>query len=137
MTPGSGSGSCKCYDTKPVVFVLNNAGYLIERLLCKEPVIEYDVPNWHYSELPKALGCDGWYTAKVTTCSELDYALAVVSLANNGAYIEVSKLSLTPTPPARLPSNSMTACARSTKTLSSSRKLKDSLPVIEVPSLDP
>jgi indolepyruvate decarboxylase len=78
------------YDTKPVVFVLNNAGYLIERLLCKEPAIEYnDVANWRYAELPKALGCDGWYTAKVTTCSELDHALAVVTLANIGAYIEV------------------------------------------------
>ena len=78
------------YDTKPVIFVLNNSGYLIERLLCKEPAIEYnDVANWHYSELPKALGCEGWYTAKVTTCSELDNALATASLANNGAYIEV------------------------------------------------
>jgi indolepyruvate decarboxylase len=39
--------------------------------------------------LPKALGCDDWYTAKVTTCADLDHALAVASLANNGAYIEV------------------------------------------------
>jgi indolepyruvate decarboxylase len=40
--------------------------------------------------LPKALGCDGWHTAKVTTCSELDNALATAScLANNGACIEV------------------------------------------------
>jgi indolepyruvate decarboxylase len=78
------------YDTKPVIFVLNNAGYLIERLLCKEPAIEYnDVANWRYSELPKVLGCDGWYTAKVTTCAELDRALAAASFANNGAYIEV------------------------------------------------
>ncbi len=27
------------YGLKPVIFVLNNAGYLIERLLCKEPDI--------------------------------------------------------------------------------------------------
>jgi TPP-dependent 2-oxoacid decarboxylase len=25
-----------------------------------------DIANWRYSELPKALGCDDWYTAKVT-----------------------------------------------------------------------
>ena len=42
-------------NTKPAIFVLNNAGYLIERLLCKEAAIEYnDVANWRYSELPKA-----------------------------------------------------------------------------------
>ena len=39
--------------------------------------------------MPKALGCEGWYTAKVTTCSELDNALGTASVPNNGAYIEV------------------------------------------------
>ena len=61
------------YDTKPVIFVLNNSGYLIERLLCKDPAIEYnDIAHWRYSELPHAFGCDDWYTARVTTCAELD-----------------------------------------------------------------
>jgi indolepyruvate decarboxylase len=78
------------YHTKPVIFVLNNAGYLIERLLCKEPAIGYnDVATWRYSELPRALGCDGWYIAKVATCAELDQALTAASLANSGAYVEV------------------------------------------------
>jgi indolepyruvate decarboxylase len=78
------------YKTKPVIFVLNNAGYLIERLLCKEPASEYnDIAEWRYSELPKALGCDGWYTAKVTTCGELDQALAVINATDKGAYVEV------------------------------------------------
>jgi len=41
-----------------------------------------------YSELPHALGCDGWFTARVTTCAELDQALQA---AQNGSacYIEV------------------------------------------------
>ena len=78
------------YKVKPVIFVLNNAGYLIERLLCKEPAIEYnDIAPWRYAELPKALGCDGWYTARVATCAELDQALATASQGNTGAYIEV------------------------------------------------
>jgi TPP-dependent 2-oxoacid decarboxylase len=48
---------------KPIVFVLNNSGYLIERLLCKNPDSAYnDLALWHYSELPRALGCDGWFT---------------------------------------------------------------------------
>jgi indolepyruvate decarboxylase len=70
--------------------VLNNNGYLIERLLCKAPQIAYnDVAQWHYSKLPQALGCDGWFTARVTTCGELDQALETATHAGTGAYLEV------------------------------------------------
>ena len=75
---------------KPIVFVLNNSGYLIERLLCKDPEIAYnDVAPWRYSELPHALGCDGWLTARVTTCGELDRILTRLQSADTAAYIEV------------------------------------------------
>lgn len=77
-------------DLKPVVFVLNNSGYLIERLLCKNPSFAYnDVASWRYSEIPHALGCDGWFTARVTTCGEFDQALKVAGQKNTAAYIEV------------------------------------------------
>jgi len=75
---------------KPVVFVLNNSGYLIERLLCDNPEFVYnDIAPWHYSDLPKALGCDEWFTARVTTCGEFDQALKTASQGDRGAYIEV------------------------------------------------
>jgi indolepyruvate decarboxylase len=75
---------------KPIVFVLNNSGYLIERLLCKNPDSAYnDLALWNYSELPRALGCDGWFTARVTTCGEFDQALKTAAQVNTGAYIEV------------------------------------------------
>jgi indolepyruvate decarboxylase len=75
---------------KPIVFVLNNSGYLIERLLCKDPNIEYnDLAQWHYADLPKALGCDDWFTARVTTCGEFDQALKIASQGDRGAYVEV------------------------------------------------
>ncbi|ACB95422.1 alpha-keto acid decarboxylase family protein [Beijerinckia indica] len=75
---------------KPIVFVLNNNGYLIERLLCKNPEIAYnDIAPWRYSELPHALGCDGWLTARVTTCAELDAVLAKAKHAETGVYIEI------------------------------------------------
>jgi indolepyruvate decarboxylase len=75
---------------RPVIFVLNNSGYLIERLLCKDPAIAYnDIASWRYTELPHALGCDGWFTARVTTCGELDQALAAAGNAGTGAYVEV------------------------------------------------
>jgi indolepyruvate decarboxylase len=75
---------------KPVVFVLNNNGYLIERLLCQDPAIAYnEVAAWRYTELPHALGCDGWFTARVTTCAEFDRALEAAARAESGVYIEV------------------------------------------------
>ena len=75
---------------KPIIFVLNNGGYLIERLLCTDPAIGYnDVAAWRYAELPHALGCDGWLTARVTTCQEFDVAMAAAKHSNTGAYIEV------------------------------------------------
>jgi indolepyruvate decarboxylase len=77
-------------NLRPIVFVLNNNGYLIERLLCQDPASAYnDVAQWHYSELPRALGCDGWFTARVTTCGELDQALQTATTAGTGSYIEV------------------------------------------------
>jgi indolepyruvate decarboxylase len=75
---------------KPVIFVLNNSGYLIERLLCKNPDFTYnDLAQWRYSEIPHALGCDGWFTARVTTCGEFDEALKAARQRDRGAYIEV------------------------------------------------
>jgi indolepyruvate decarboxylase len=74
---------------KPIIFVLNNSGYLIERLLCKNPDSIYnDLAQWRYAEIPHALGCDGWFTARVTTCGELDQALQAAE-QGKGAYIEV------------------------------------------------
>jgi indolepyruvate decarboxylase len=75
---------------KPVVFVLNNNGYLIERLLCKDPTIAYnDIAPWNYAELPAALGCRDWLTVRVETCSAFDKALAAAATAKTGVYIEV------------------------------------------------
>ncbi len=69
---------------KPIIFVLNNNGYLIERLLCKDPAIAYnDLAPWRYAELPHAFGCDGWFTARVTTCGELDDAMTAASTRDN------------------------------------------------------
>jgi indolepyruvate decarboxylase len=73
---------------KPIVFLLNNSGYLIERLLCQNPDFAYnDVAAWRYSEIPRAFGCEGWFTARVTTCGEFDRALKTAE--QGPAYIEV------------------------------------------------
>lgn len=78
------------FGLKPVVFVLNNGGYLIERLLCEDPEAYYnDLAPWNYHLLPQALGCEGWQTARVTTCGELDAAMAQAQSGGSAAYIEV------------------------------------------------
>ena len=83
-------GQFSRYGSKPVIFVLNNHGYLIERLLCKNGEMEYnDVASWNYQQLPAALGCENWFTARVTTCGELDQAIGNVEERDTGAYIEV------------------------------------------------
>lgn len=75
---------------KPIIFVLNNNGYLIERMLCTDPDIAYnDVAPWNYTELPHALGCEDWFTPRVNTCAELDAALATAADGTRAAYIEV------------------------------------------------
>lgn len=78
------------FGLKPIIFVLNNSGYLIERLLCKKPDVYYnDLAPWNYHLLPQAMGCDGWYSARVSTCGELDAAMAKAQTCGTGAYIEV------------------------------------------------
>ena len=75
---------------KPIVFVLNNDGYLIERLLARDGEAAYnDVAPWRYIELPHALGCDDWLCLRVSTCGELDEAMLQARAATTGVYIEV------------------------------------------------
>jgi indolepyruvate decarboxylase len=75
---------------RPIIFVLNNSGYLSERMLCKDTALSYnDIASWNYAELPQALGCQGWYTARVSTCGELDDALKAAEQADGAAYVEV------------------------------------------------
>jgi indolepyruvate decarboxylase len=75
---------------KPVIFVLNNQGYAIERALEYSPDWEYnDLAQWNYHALPAALGCEDWFTAKVATLGELDRALERASKGDTACYIEV------------------------------------------------
>ena len=78
------------YGIKPIIFLLNNSGFLIERQLCKDPEIVYnEVAAWKYEKLPEALGCEGWYTAKVSTCGELDDVMKKIEEKGGPAYVEI------------------------------------------------
>ena len=78
------------HNLHPIVFVLNNSGYLSERMLCKDMTLAYnDIAAWNYAELPHALGCRGWFTARVSSCGELDDALEAAEQADGATYVEV------------------------------------------------
>jgi indolepyruvate decarboxylase len=84
---------------KPIIFVLNNGGYTVERALEANPNWVYnDLAPWTYHALPAALGCRGWFTARVTTLGELDAALARAATGESASYIEVvtGKMDLPP-----------------------------------------
>ncbi len=78
------------YGLKPIIFCLNNQGYTIERLLCKDPMSCYnEIAQWNYQQFPGAFGCTDWFTTRVTTNAELDAAMAQAETCGTGAYIEV------------------------------------------------
>jgi indolepyruvate decarboxylase len=84
-------GSMGRFGANIVVFVLNNDGYLVERALEKNPNWSYnDLAPWRYSELPKALGCAKWFTARVGTLGELDGSMRAAGESKSGAYIEIA-----------------------------------------------
>ena len=83
-------GSMGRFGANVIVFVLNNSGYLIERALEENPNWTYnDLAPWNYAELPTALGCTDWFTARVTTLGELDEAMKSARASKFGAYIEI------------------------------------------------
>jgi indolepyruvate decarboxylase len=83
-------GSMGRFGANVIVFVLNNEGYLIERALEENPDWSYnDLARWRYAELPRALGCADWFTARVTTLGELDAAMKAARESKSGAYIEI------------------------------------------------
>jgi TPP-dependent 2-oxoacid decarboxylase len=73
---------------RPVVFVLNNDGYTVERLL-QSPNADYqDIVAWNWTELPAALGGTDVRTAKVRTVRELQDALQGASDPEDAWLIE-------------------------------------------------
>jgi TPP-dependent 2-oxoacid decarboxylase len=74
---------------RPVVFVLNNGGYTVERLL-QSPQADYqDIVPWNWTALPAALGGTNVRTAKVRTVRELRGALQGASDPEHASLIEV------------------------------------------------
>jgi indolepyruvate decarboxylase len=83
-------GNMGRFGANPIILCLNNDGYMVERALEPNPDWSYnDLAKWRYADVPHALGCTDWFTARVETLGELDAALKEARESKSGAYIEV------------------------------------------------
>ena len=90
---GDGSFQVTCQDLstmirnhlKPVVFLLNNDGYTIERVICDRPY--NDLQPWRYHELAKVFGGSPGFD--VRTEGELEDALTKAEAADRLVFIEI------------------------------------------------
>lgn len=77
------------YGIKPIIFVLNNSVYGVEIVLSETGPSYDDLAKWNYAQIPSAMGCSNWFTAKVRTVAELDSAIEKANLFDGASYIEV------------------------------------------------
>lgn len=75
---------------KPVIFVLNNRGYTIERYILGMRADYNDIADWRYADLPRVLapGADV-LTASIRTEAQLEQVLAQVEQADRACLIEL------------------------------------------------
>lgn len=59
------------YDLKPVIFVLNNNGYTVERVLSKDPNDKFNnITNWNYPKLIEGFSNNKDYFIKTVSTLE-------------------------------------------------------------------
>ena len=75
--------------SNPVVIVLNNDIYGIEVLISETGLACNNLPKWRYCDLPHVMGCEGWWTGRVSTISELEKAFEEINRHSCGPYLEV------------------------------------------------
>ncbi len=90
---GDGAFQVTCQDLstmirnhiKPIIFLLNNDGYTIERVICDHPY--NDIQPWHYHKLVEVFG--GGIAFDVRTEGELEDALTKADKAEELVFIEI------------------------------------------------
>ncbi|HEJ9095563.1 TPA: alpha-keto acid decarboxylase family protein [Serratia odorifera] len=87
------------YEQKPIIFLINNDGYTIERYILGEASSYNDIGRWDYAALPAVLNTEARpFCAAVETGQQLELALEHASRQDRLAFIEV-KLPMMDTPP--------------------------------------
>ena len=77
------------YGIKPIIFVLNNNIFGVENVLSEIGPSYDELAKWNYSQIPSAMGCDGWFSVRVSTVGELDAAIEKANTFDGASYIEV------------------------------------------------
>ncbi|CNV56422.1 indole-3-pyruvate decarboxylase [Mycobacterium tuberculosis] len=63
----------------PVIVVVNNDGYTVERAIHGETAPYNDIVSWNWTELPSALGVTNHLAFRAQTYGQLDDALTVAA----------------------------------------------------------
>lgn len=79
----------------PIIIILNNNGYTVERLIHGKNAPYNKVPDWDYSSLAKVFGPDipSKYWGRVDTCEGLEHVFADAEF-NDGKMMRVLELGL-------------------------------------------
>ena len=77
------------YGIKPIIFVLNNNIFGVENVLSEVGPSYDELAKWNYSQIPGAMGCDAWFSVRVSTLAELDKAIEKANSFDGGSYIEI------------------------------------------------
>ncbi|CAI0944679.1 alpha-keto acid decarboxylase family protein [Serratia entomophila] len=86
-------------EQKPIIFLINNAGYTIERYILGENSSYNDIGPWDYARLPAVLNTGAApFSVAVETTQQLEMALEHASRQDRLAFIEV-KVPMMDTPP--------------------------------------
>lgn len=82
-------GNMLRYGVKPVVIIINNNGYTIERFLSRNPDDKInDIMKMSYAKFARIFEGDIWAT-KVESAEDFDKALKVTQIMNKLCYLEV------------------------------------------------
>lgn len=79
------------HNIKPIIIVLNNDGYTVERILSHDPMDKFnDITKWNYSKVPELFNGDFW-SVQARTHKEFEEALnqAQEEQKNRLCYIEI------------------------------------------------
>ncbi|WP_411753346.1 alpha-keto acid decarboxylase family protein [Serratia sp. (in: enterobacteria)] len=88
------------HEQKPIVFLINNDGYTIERYILGETSSYNAIGSWDYAKLPAVLSPQTQaFCVTVETSQQLEMALEQASRQDHLAFIEV-KLPMMDSPPA-------------------------------------
>ncbi|MFD2013195.1 alpha-keto acid decarboxylase family protein [Acinetobacter vivianii] len=78
------------HGLKPIIFLLNNGGYTIERLIMGENAAYNDIQNWHYTEIPGVFnGKHQYKSCVVETAGQLKQTLDMMHQFDGLTFIEL------------------------------------------------